>query len=161
VAGWNGLRRSRSAQGRSHAKQGPFRPELNEQAARLCARTGFDIAGFVYGRWHRSRSRAEQLPGADSDQCNRDECAVPISGGDAYDERGEGSMMIPRHKSLSRRTVLRGAGVALGLPWLEAMTPCAYGQSRAAQAPVRMAVLYMANGVNTSQWTPQGSGKDF
>ena len=30
-------------------------------------------------------------------------------------------MMIPRQKPLSRRTVLRGAGVALGLPWLEAM----------------------------------------
>jgi hypothetical protein len=69
-------------------------------------------------------------------------------------------MMIPRQKTLSRRTVLRGAGVALGLPWLEAMMPSA----RAAQAiksPVRMAVLYMANGVNTSQWTPEGEGKDF
>lgn len=58
---------------------------------------------------------------------------------------------------LSRRTVLRGAGVALGLPWLEAMTP-KQGQG---QAPVRMAVLYMANGVNTAMWTPEGQGADF
>ena len=36
---------------------------------------------------------------------------------------GEEAMMIPRQKPLSRRTVLRGAGVALGLPWLEAMAP--------------------------------------
>jgi hypothetical protein len=68
-------------------------------------------------------------------------------------------MMIPRQKSLSRRTVLRGAGVALGLPWLEAMIPGARAAS--AESPVRMAVLYMANGVNTKQWTPEGTGKDF
>src|SRR6478609_12034531 len=72
-------------------------------------------------------------------------------------------MMIPRQKPLSRRTLLRGAGVALGLPWLEAMVPSAWGQSTpaAVKSPVRMAVLYMANGVNTTQWTPEGQGRDF
>src|SRR4051812_15951255 len=67
-------------------------------------------------------------------------------------------MMIPRQKPLSRRTLLRGAGVALGLPWLEAMA-----QTRAAdvKGPVRMAVLYMANGVNVKQWAPEGQGKDW
>jgi len=71
-------------------------------------------------------------------------------------------MMISRQRTLSRRTVLRGAGVALGLPWLEAMAPPAFGaQAAAAKSPVRMAVLYMANGVNTSQWTSQGQGRDF
>ena len=72
-------------------------------------------------------------------------------------------MMIPRQKSLSRRTVLRGAGVALGLPWLEAMIPGTLAASSPAdtKSPVRMAVLYMANGVNTSQWKPEGTGKDF
>ena len=72
-------------------------------------------------------------------------------------------MMIPRQKTLSRRTVLRGAGVALGLPWLEAMVPSALADSRPADAksPVRMAVLYMANGVNPSQWIPEGQGRDF
>lgn len=70
-------------------------------------------------------------------------------------------MMIPRHRALSRRTVLRGAGVALGLPWLEAMTPSVLAASTPPKAPVRMAVLYMANGVNTSLWTPEGQGRDF
>lgn len=72
-------------------------------------------------------------------------------------------MMIPRQKAISRRTVLRGAGVALGLPWLEAMVPSALAASKPADAksPVRMAVLYMANGVNTEQWIPQGQGRDF
>jgi hypothetical protein len=71
-------------------------------------------------------------------------------------------MIVPRRKTLSRRTVLRGCGVALGLPWLEAMAPAARAQSGAgAKDPVRMAVLYMANGVNTSQWTPEGQGRNF
>jgi hypothetical protein len=72
-------------------------------------------------------------------------------------------MMIPKRKTLSRRTVLRGAGVALGLPWLEAMAPTAVRAATQgnAKSPVRMTVLYMANGVNTSQWTPQGQGRDF
>ena len=58
---------------------------------------------------------------------------------------------------ISRRTLLRGTGAALALPWLEAM------QARGAtpRPPVRMAVLYMANGVNPHHWTPQGEGRDF
>lgn len=62
------------------------------------------------------------------------------------------------HRSpISRRTLLRGAGVSLGLPWLEAM-------SRAAERdtpPVRMAVLYMPNGVHPDLWTPEGAGREF
>src|SRR5436305_224141 len=62
-----------------------------------------------------------------------------------------------RTVNLSRRTLLRGVGVGLGLPWLEAMAaPLSRGAS-----PVRMAVLYMANGVNTKMWTPQGEGRNF
>src|SRR5690349_18452890 len=71
-------------------------------------------------------------------------------------------MTILRQKPISRRTVLRGAGVALGLPWLEAMAPAtAFGASKSAAAPIRMAVLYMANGVNTEKWAPEGQGKNF
>jgi hypothetical protein len=72
-------------------------------------------------------------------------------------------MLIPKQKTLSRRTVLRGAGVTLALPWLEAMVPSALAASKPAdaKAPVRMAVLYMANGVNPTHWTPEGTGKDF
>lgn len=69
--------------------------------------------------------------------------------------------MIPRSRTISRRAALRGAGVALGLPWLEAMTPTAIGSTKQANAPVRLAVLYMANGVNTASWTPQGQGRDY
>jgi hypothetical protein len=49
---------------------------------------------------------------------------------------------------LSRRRFLRGAGVALGLPWLESMAPAA----EAAGPPVRFAALFMGNGVNKHHW---------
>jgi hypothetical protein len=68
---------------------------------------------------------------------------------------------MPKYK-LSRRTLLRGAGVAIGLPWLEAMAPAAFaGASPPSDGPVRMAVLYMPNGVNTKMWTPEGQGRNW
>src|SRR5580704_7842067 len=67
-----------------------------------------------------------------------------------------------RHKfPISRRTVLRGAGVSLALPWLEAMMPASTVVTSKAAMPVRMAFLYMPNGVNTSAWAPEGTGRDF
>jgi len=63
--------------------------------------------------------------------------------------------------AISRRTVLRGAGVTLALPWLEAMMPAASAASKVAPLPVRMAFLYMPNGVNTTAWAPEGTGRDF
>jgi hypothetical protein len=67
-----------------------------------------------------------------------------------------------RNLNLSRRTLLRGAGCALGLPWLEAMAPAARATSTGVSTdPVRMAVLYMPNGVNTTMWTPEGKRRDW
>ncbi len=66
--------------------------------------------------------------------------------------------------SLSRRTVLRGVGVSLALPWLECMGPVT-GTARAATlaggagagaAPVRLAFVFMPNGVNIDAWLPKG-----
>lgn len=63
---------------------------------------------------------------------------------------------------ISRRTLLRGAGVGLGLPWLEAMVPySALASSAVPKSPVRLAALYMPNGVNINAWSPEGSGRDF
>ena len=58
--------------------------------------------------------------------------------------------------TLTRRTLLRGTGAALGLPWLEAMA-----SASESAPPVRMAFLYMPNGVNVPAWTPSGLGRDF
>jgi hypothetical protein len=53
-------------------------------------------------------------------------------------------------------------GATLALPWLEAMMPRrAIAGTASGKPPVRMAVLYMANGVNEHKWTPEGEGRDF
>jgi hypothetical protein len=67
---------------------------------------------------------------------------------------------MPTRFPISRRSLLRGAGVSLALPWLEAMMPLAKAGSKT-QLPIRMAVLYMPNGVAPNKWTPEGQGRDF
>jgi hypothetical protein len=65
-------------------------------------------------------------------------------------------------KTLSRRTVLRGIGAAVALPWLEAMTPRSIrAATPATQAPTRMAYVYVPNGVHMPDWTPRTTGPDF
>ena len=54
-----------------------------------------------------------------------------------------------RAKGISRRTVLRGAGVTIALPWLESMN--VWGAT-ADPFPKRFAVLFMGNGVNEDHW---------
>ncbi|MBL9124357.1 MAG: DUF1552 domain-containing protein [Planctomycetaceae bacterium] len=61
---------------------------------------------------------------------------------------------------LARRTLLKGVGAALGLPWLEAMLPRA-ARAAVAKPPVRMAILYMPNGVLPAAWNVAGQGRDF
>ncbi len=65
--------------------------------------------------------------------------------------------------SLSRRTVLRGLGVTMALPWLESMTGLGSRALAAAPeaatgvasvAPVRMACIFIPNGVNYDAWVP-------
>ncbi len=67
-------------------------------------------------------------------------------------------------RSISRRTVLRGLGVTMSLPWLEAMGPLQAwaDQPQPAQAvPNRVAFLYVPNGINMEDWTPKSEGADF
>jgi hypothetical protein len=65
---------------------------------------------------------------------------------------------ITKRWLLSRRTMLKGLGACIGLPVLEAMySRDAYADAR---LPVRMAALYMPNGVHPTQWTPQGQAPD-
>ena len=80
--------------------------------------------------------------------------------------------MIPlKNSRLPRRTFLRGMGVTLGLPMLQAMgkvlpgaSPEAVAASTVAknvQAPVRMACLYFPNGVWEKNWFPEQEGADY
>ena len=61
------------------------------------------------------------------------------------------------------RTVLRGLGTAVALPLLEAMESSAAWAAgpEAASPPRRMAFLFIPNGVNLAEWTPQTVGFDY
>ena len=61
-------------------------------------------------------------------------------------------------KSISRRTVLRGAGAALALPLLDAMLPAgpALAKSSASKPVKRLQYVYMPMGCDHSRWTPKG-----
>ena len=76
-------------------------------------------------------------------------------------------MRVVTKRALPRRTFLRGAGVALGLPLLDAMVPAL---SALADTPAavtkRLGFIYMPNGVakNSSgidYWTPATEGRGF
>jgi hypothetical protein len=79
--------------------------------------------------------------------------------------------MFLTKRHLSRRTVLKGAGVTLALPLLDAMVPAATALAQTAAAPkIRMGFFYIPHGAimgNTShgpqmdRWTPSGAGADF
>ena len=61
-------------------------------------------------------------------------------------------------KSLSRRTVLRGIGATIALPFLDAMVPSA----RAAAKPAnRFLTFYVPNGMAMEYWSPKGEGTAF
>jgi hypothetical protein len=61
--------------------------------------------------------------------------------------------MIITRKALSRRTMLRGAGTAIALPLLDAMTPAL----AAAPKPVRrLGFVYIPMGSTIQEWTPAG-----
>ena len=64
---------------------------------------------------------------------------------------------------LPRRTFLRGLGAAIALPMLDAMLPARAlaGAIGAGKAPVRMAFMFVPNGVNMPDWTPATDGADF
>src|SRR5438477_10316809 len=61
-------------------------------------------------------------------------------------------------KSLSRRTVLRGLGATIALPFLDAMVPTA---KAAANPGNRFLACYVPNGMAMEYWTPKGEGGTF
>lgn len=65
--------------------------------------------------------------------------------------------MITR-KALARRTFLRGAGAAIALPFLDSMLPAFGGSQIPGKAPVRMAFVYVPNGINPKDWNPAYEG---
>ena len=58
-------------------------------------------------------------------------------------------------RALPRRTVLRGVGATLALPFLDAMVPAFARTAHAAAAPNRMVFVYVPNGIVMPEWDPR------
>ena len=68
--------------------------------------------------------------------------------------------MTPKKRSISRRTVLRGAGCTMALPWLESFAAKA-ATLGAAEFPKRFGVVFLGCGVNEDHWGSEGSGSEM
>jgi hypothetical protein len=68
-----------------------------------------------------------------------------------------------RVKPISRRAMLKGMGVAMALPMLDAMgTTKAFAAAGGTTAtPTRMAMVFVPNGVNYEAWLPKGTGTRY
>ncbi len=64
-------------------------------------------------------------------------------------------------RRLSRRALLGGAAVAVGLPLLEAMAPTRTGRAASRDAPRRLIAYYLPNGAVMSAWTPEHNGPEL
>ena len=64
--------------------------------------------------------------------------------------------------ALPRRTVLRGLGASLALPFLDAMVPALSRRALAEAKPAhRFQTFYVPNGMAMEYWTPKGEGQAF
>lgn len=71
--------------------------------------------------------------------------------------------MINTRKSISRRTLLRGAGAAFSLPLLDAMIPASTALAETVAAPTqlrRLGYIYMPMGFNPKEWVPKSDTLD-
>jgi len=70
-------------------------------------------------------------------------------------------MIAMNRSTISRRTLLRGMGVSMALPWFESV-PAFSDAPKAKQpgddAPVRLGVLFAGNGFHTHEWWARGAG---
>ena len=67
---------------------------------------------------------------------------------------------------IPRRTLLKGAGAALALPWLSAMNPALGGYRENAggnleRPPLRTGFLFKPNGMKPERWDPPGEGEEY
>ena len=63
---------------------------------------------------------------------------------------------------IPRRTVLKGLGTAVGLPWLEAMLPKSHVNAASNESsPLRMLFFNVPNGAHMPAWTPEKEGVEY
>ncbi|GIW78385.1 MAG: hypothetical protein KatS3mg105_0192 [Gemmatales bacterium] len=90
-------------------------------------------------------------------------CLIPLDRKEGVNCTPNGGLM--KNLQISRRTVLKGLGTAIALPWLEAMAPlysiAAGSEKQSGKPPRRMAFFYVPNGVHMKEWTPRAEGSRF
>src|SRR5438105_1897639 len=67
-------------------------------------------------------------------------------------------------RMFSRRTMLRGLGVSMALPWFESMPVWGDDSVRPdkpGQAPLRFACFFSGNGFHSKEWWAKGKGRDM
>jgi hypothetical protein len=69
--------------------------------------------------------------------------------------------MLVTRKHLSRRTLLKGAGTALALPFLDSMVPAFAAPTVATTYPNRLFFTYIPIGAIMDEWIPTGTETDF
>src|SRR5688500_7150500 len=70
--------------------------------------------------------------------------------------------MFISKRSLPRRTILRGIGATVALPFLEAMVPAMTATAQtAANRPRRWGAIFFPNGAIMEQWNPASVGVGF
>ena len=70
-------------------------------------------------------------------------------------------MKIITGKAISRRSLLRGLGATVALPFLDAMIPTSVFGRSVAERPNRFQTFYVPNGMAMEYWTPKGEGTQF
>jgi hypothetical protein len=68
--------------------------------------------------------------------------------------------LIPHPASISRRSFLRGVGVTIALPLLEAMRP-AFAHGAATEAPRRLVTIQTNQGIMPHLFFPEKAGRDY
>lgn len=58
---------------------------------------------------------------------------------------------------IDRRTVLKGFGATLALPFLESMMPQGVLAASVPKTPIRTAFIFVPNGINMQHWVPSGN----
>ncbi len=69
--------------------------------------------------------------------------------------------MNPKSPRITRRSVLRGLGATIALPWLEVMGEQTLAATRKQAEPRRLACFYIPGGINHYAWFPKNTGPNY
>src|SRR5262249_29170359 len=120
----------------AHLRPGPRRRVLRHarRAQDRCGRSGRRLPLVIDSPW------------------NREQHTIPNE---------EVRIMIVTKKAIPRRTVLRGMGAALALPFLDGMVPAFAATGRSAGSVLRFGTMYVPAGVALKNFWPATTGRDF